>query len=53
MMLEYLDVPSKEFIAEAKKKHTYFDYKGRAYVYPNSKGERRMPGSKTLRDLLN
>ena len=52
MMLEVLDVPCPEFIGEAKKRHTYFDFKKRPFVYPNSKGERRVPGSKQLAKLL-
>ena len=52
MMLEVLGVPSVEFIMESKKRLKYFDYQKRPYVYPNSQGERRVPGSKTLRDLL-
>ena len=51
-MMEVLGVPSEEFIMSSKKRLKYFDHKKRPYVYPNSNGERRVPGSKTIRDLL-
>ena len=51
-MLEVLGLPSSDFIMESKKRLTYFDHHRRPYVFPNSKGERRVPGSKTLKELL-
>jgi dual specificity tyrosine-phosphorylation-regulated kinase 2/3/4 len=51
-MMELLGPPPSKIINKAKRRYVYFELDGRPKVIANSKGKKRIPGSKSLRDVL-
>lgn len=52
MLLEVLDVPSKEVLEMSPYVHKFFDNEGYPYIMDNIKGEKKRCGSKPLRKYL-
>ena len=52
MIMEILDVPPLGLVENAAKFSDYFDPEGNPYLYTNRKGKRRLPGQKTLKQLI-
>ncbi|CAG9327991.1 unnamed protein product [Blepharisma stoltei] len=51
-IMEVLGMPSKEVLAGATRKQLFFDPFGQPKIITNSRGKKRYPSSKSLRDIL-
>ncbi|KAF8652724.1 hypothetical protein AX16_004223 [Volvariella volvacea WC 439] len=51
-IMEILGVPDKEFVNRSSRKKLFFDVNGAPRIVTNSKGRRRIPGSKSLTKVL-
>ena len=52
-MIEVLELPPIEMIEKSSRKGMFFNSKNEARIVPNSKGKKRYPGTKSLREILN
>jgi dual specificity tyrosine-phosphorylation-regulated kinase 2/3/4 len=51
-MMELLGPPPARLVNKAAHKNLFFDIDGKPKVIPNSKGKKRNPGSRRLRDVI-
>lgn len=51
-MMEVLGTPPEEIMNACTRKHVYFDNYGQPKIKPNSRGRKRMPGTRSLRGVL-
>ena len=51
-MIELIGMPPAKLINKAPRKHLFFESETRPKPYTNSKGKRRLPGMRTLKDIL-
>ena len=51
-MMEVIGIPNPKVISRASRKNLYFEGENRPKLYTNSKGKRRLPGMRSLREIL-
>ena len=51
-MMEVLGIPSTKLLARATRRSFFFEAEGRPKVVLNSKGKRRVPGMRSLREVM-
>ncbi|OMJ75524.1 hypothetical protein SteCoe_25302 [Stentor coeruleus] len=51
-MIEVLGSPPLKVINKASRRHLYFEVDGRPKIQPNSKGRKRMPNTRPLKEIL-
>ena len=51
-MMEILGLPPPELIQISTRKHLFFDSEGSPKIKTNSRGKRRIPGTRVLKNLL-
>lgn len=50
--MEILGVPPEQLVAPSSNKVLFFDSNGQPIIVPNSKGDKRYPGTKKLKDVI-
>ncbi|KAI8356625.1 kinase-like domain-containing protein [Choanephora cucurbitarum] len=51
-IMEVMGLPDKYLIERCSRRHLFFDVLGQPRIVPNSKGKKRIPGSRPLRQAL-
>ena len=51
--MEVIGAPTEEFLSQASRKNIFFDSHGECRVKTNSRGRRRVPGTRVLKNVLN
>ena len=50
--MEVLGLPSRTVLEKSTRKKLFFDSEGNPKIFPNSRGKTRIPGRKSLKELM-